>query len=927
MADFKITFDNPWLLLLVIPILLLIFIPFFKIPKKFRKTRNRVVSVTLHTLACMLCVALVAGVGFRFTVPNRENQIMLVVDCSDSNSEQSQLKEQYISNVINMCGDGFNVGVVTFGSDTVYAAELSDNYREVYQDYMSARKPDTSATNISEALNFASEKFLNPKTAKIVLLSDGYETDGQAVSTAQLLAAKGIKIDVVNFANSPSAEIQLTDVQMPQSRVMLFAETDLALTVRSTAEEANVTVTVTDNGNESEPVSLQLKSGVQTVNIMHKFTQGGLHDLLFTLKSDSDNDNITQNNVFQSYLNVTVFKEVLILESKQGESLQLQEIMRDNGLNVTAINVNSQPDLVPSDAKELAEYDQVVLVNIANSDLVSDAMPQNFDLALYRYVYDLGGSMFTVGGECDIGAGGALQPHAYSYEDLNGTLYQQMLPVQAIDYNPPVAVMVVVDVSGSMGSFDNTKLCAQSVFDSLNNSDYGGIMSFSTSSKEEATILEMTRKDELLDALDRLNNEHGSGSGGTIYAGAIDIAGQALSQVDVDRRHIILITDGDPFDKLGEEGAGFVANTYGWAVDNNFKKDITMSIITIDMGKDKEQQMIDTAARGGGNLYKVTSADIGSVGALMQQEFAEIKLDSMQEVEFTPSIKDHTSVFDGIRTETDKLPVLGGYFGTRVKEGVEEPLIYKYVPIYAAWQFGKGNVGSFMSTLSGDGWSDVFVSDTIGRQLIINILKSLAPVDVIEADTLDFVIKETTDNFSNRLDVYTQLQEGESVNVRVVPVSETASNFYADNVDVQSAGNNVSFTFKIEITGLYKVMVEKVNEEGEVLSDILMYRTFSYSKEYDAFRDEKEGEELLNQLAEKGSGVVVSDPVEIFASFSPRLERNYDPSTIFLIVAITAILLDVAVRKFKFKWIHEIIRDRREMKNTDASDRQGDDLK
>ncbi len=66
MTDFRIDFNNPWLLLLFIPVLLLIFIPFFRIPRRFRGTRNRVISVVLHTLASALCICLIAGVSFSF---------------------------------------------------------------------------------------------------------------------------------------------------------------------------------------------------------------------------------------------------------------------------------------------------------------------------------------------------------------------------------------------------------------------------------------------------------------------------------------------------------------------------------------------------------------------------------------------------------------------------------------------------------------------------------------------------------------------------------------------------------------------------------------------------------------------------------------------------------------------------------------------
>ena len=45
------------------------------------------------------------------------------------------------------------------------------------------------------------------------------------------------------------------------------------------------------------------------------------------------------------------------------------------------------------------------------------------------------------------------------------------------------------------------------------------------------------------------------------------------------------------------------------------------------------------------------------------------------------------------------------------------------------------------------------------------------------------------------------------------------------------------------------------------------------------------------------------------------LPRETDPRVAFAIVIIVLFLLDVAVRKFKFKWPHEIVRERREAKS------------
>ena len=174
MSDFTINFNNPWFLFALIPLLLITFIPFFRIPKKFRGTRNRVISVTLHTLAIICITALFAGLFFTFTVPNRENELLIVVDASDSNEEQAEEKDDYVESILRMTSDGFKVGVVKFGFDQVYAAELSYDVDEVFQQYLASPEPDTTASDIAGALEFASEQFTHPRTSKIVLTSDGW---------------------------------------------------------------------------------------------------------------------------------------------------------------------------------------------------------------------------------------------------------------------------------------------------------------------------------------------------------------------------------------------------------------------------------------------------------------------------------------------------------------------------------------------------------------------------------------------------------------------------------------------------------------------------------------------------------------------------------------------------------------------------------
>jgi hypothetical protein len=59
----------------------------------------------------------------------------------------------------------------------------------------------------------------------------------------------------------------------------------------------------------------------------------------------------------------------------------------------------------------------------------------------------------------------------------------------------------------------------------------------------------------------------------------------------------------------------------------------------------------------------------------------------------------------------------------------------------------------------------------------------------------------------------------------------------------------------------------------------------------------------------------LENPSEIFEGFITALNHEYDPRFLFMILALTLFLADVAVRKFKFKWPHEIIREYREKKS------------
>ena len=135
--------------------------------------------------------------------------------------------------------------------------------------------------------------------------------------------------------------------------------------------------------------------------------------------------------------------------------------------------------------------------------------------------------------------------------------------------------------------------------------------------------------------------------------------------------------------------------------------------------------------------------------------------------------------------------------------------------------------------------------------------------------------------------------------------------------------------FVVKKSGVYKISLQIVdengnsilNEDGTVASNTMteFYKSFAYSEEYipSDLDTEAQATQLLGTIAERGQGAVVKnleDPVEVFEGFITALPGSFDPRWLFMILAIIFFLTDIAVRKFKFKWPHELIREYKEKK-------------
>ncbi len=902
MQNFRFNYTHPWLLLLLIPAIALTLLPYLRAPKKYRRTRNRVLSLAFHLTALVLAINLLAGLTFTYEKPNLENELIVLVDASDSGKQNDDLKNDFVQSVINISDGQYRVGVVRFGHTQEYSAELSYDTDAVLENYLTSTGPDAEATDIASALKYAAGLFKNPKTAKIVVVSDGIETDNAAVSVIKAIAADGIKVDTVHYPNPAENEVQLHAVTTPEHRIILGETFTVDVLLKHNLPEGTpVILNVYDNEELLGFANVALTGTEQTVELPIAFAERGMHELRFEVKSNTDT--VEENNSYRTYINLEAFDNILLIERREGEAKKLTDLLNES-FKVTDISISDDLAAMPRTIEEMAEFEQVVLVNIAYSD-----MPAGFESLLNEYVYELGGGLFTVGGENDT-IGGTLVPHAYNREDLASSIYyKQMLPINAVDYTPPIAVMIVVDTSASMsmGKMEKAKEGAEACLEALNDRDFCGVMSFETRSTEVQPVLPVSQKEFIVDNI-RSIGSNSSASGGTIFSDAIKQAGNSLAVInDVERKHIILVTDGNPGDDF---------DVYREYIEDNIERGITMSVVTIDIGDDSlREKMTNTAELGGGKFHDIPYSQMSTIPEVMRNDIA---MEAVAEIkygeEFKLTIKDITAAVAGI--DEALIPPLTGYYGTVAKNDARVPLMGKYVPIYAEWQYGAGNVGSFMCDLSGI-WSSQFVDDIVGKAIIGNIINSIFPMQDVRADDINYVLK--TDNLGNQLNVH-GVPEDCRVEVEVTPISDHLVSILEEGVSVYALESNRRFNFTIKEAGLYEIRVKNYNADGIMTAEMIMYRCFSYSEEYNMFTSRAPiGEELLGIISSEGNGLAVTDPAEVFASFSKTLKKEFDPRMIFLILAIILVLLDIAVRKFKFKWPHELIREYKQRKADEAS--------
>lgn len=886
MNSISVTFAHPWLLFLIIPMILLALRPYLSLPRKMRFMKKRVISLVIHLVIMIILVFVIAGFNVENQYLAMKSDVIILVDDSMSNSINKNKIDDIVQSILDESPDDYQIGIMTFGKDQLYTASLNTDKEIVYDQFYLSEDIDQSQTVIDQALLAASEKLKDPKKGRVILISDGRQTDGNAIVTAKEIADQGTRIDTFYVApDVVDNDAQLSAIVLETS-VDLGIETTVNILVDSTLDtEGTLTIEYTNELDDviSETQDVQITKGSNEFAFTHAFVDLGLTTIYASL-STSETDVILENNSHYGFVHIenNDLNKLLIIESQSGESEAISSYLSEVGYEIDTLTI----DHLPSSISELVQYSEVILMNVKNADLT----PSGFSAILDTYVKSYGGGLLTIGGN-----------RAYQKEDMIGDSVDQtfsdLLPVESSTDPKAMVVVIVMDASGSMSANDSTKLelakagaiASLEALASQNGetSHQFGLVTFDANLKDVIEITSVDNKDAVISQINNIESGHG-----TYYTQGLQKAKDMLSEdiYDNAQKHIIFLTDGGPQDDESQ-----------YLSVLNSLNDISVSTIALGVEgeNDLNPDLVESMVRefnGRGSFYRVENQNQLYSVMLSDTEQAQSG-DFVNEVPFVGIINSIIPSLAGISS----MPEIGGYYGTRAKTGAN--IVVETVdgdPLFALWipEDSLGRVASFTSDLDGsdEGFSSEFVNDFVGKAFIRGMVESVLPTR--DVSTSDMNVSFIDENSMTSVRIRSNIGEGEIIQAQLInPLGETT------RVSLTSISKTtLSGIFDTKIPGVYELEVTKYDSQGNAVSFMTSYTTYTYSNEYVHEYNEEETISLMEEIAHNGNGTYLYQTNNMFSREAETATRDIDMTVIIMVIAMTLFLGDIVIRKFNFKW-------------------------
>ncbi len=835
-----ITFQTYW------PMLLLAVIPFF-----WWVSRKTLMDLspghlklgTLIRSAIVLCLAL----ALMQPVWNRSGSwvsVVYMLDVSKSVSPQAISEAIDWIEETDAAGGPDHSRFIPFAANSLVFEELDELRTVQVTNIPTEGAIDQSATDLEGALTQASRSFAPNHLKRLVLISDGNENVGAVKDSILRMNQENVEVFTRPIAARTGSDAWVEDVMAPATvteEELFPLEVLIQSQVATTGE-----VEVRFGTDDPETREVELAPGINRIAFEIRPTDTG--PTMIEAEVRIGGDRFPDNNVFRQSVLVDGPPRILYIEGRSESADYLRNVLEGEGIEVRL----ATPGEVPLLLEELDTYAAIIL-----SDVRADTMTPVEMEALAVYVRELGGGFLMIGGES-----------VYGEEGYSETAVEEILPVKFDLERPSVALIIVLDKSGSMGGekLELAKEASKAAVDVLQDDHMIGIVAFDYDHYWPVDLREADDREEINRRISRII----AGGETNIYP-ALEEAYAALIDVEAEVKHIILLSDGR---SLPEDFESLVLG-----MD---EETITVSTVAVGNGADREL-LANISTWGGGRTYFMEDAN--RVPQVFTDEAELATQGTLREEPFQAVVLKEVEAFKGIDFSTS--PPLLGYVSTLGKETAEillESDVEK--PILARWQYGLGKTVAFTSDvkdrwaaewLDWDGYSKLWpqlVRETMRRkddgQLDLKIDK------VGELARISITALEEDGSFREQLTSQLSVVDPQQ-NVSIVNLRHSGPGSYEGEFPVDQRG-----PYLFRMTG---------DETGA--SRILPY---SYPEEYHFYPPDTD---LLRELSAVTNGTFSADASDIFRSSAENIVR---PTPLWPYMAVVALLLylgDIFLRRIR----------------------------
>nr|WP_280521364.1 VWA domain-containing protein [Paenibacillus mangrovi] len=810
---------------------------------------RKTVAIILRSAIMLLLVLAISGLE-SYTVLEQK-KVVYVVDRSASMPEKEH-SEEWILQSAAAKKEKDSVGIVSSSLQASYEQKLLDHLPQSLH-LNAAQNPDFS--NLESGLMLAGNLLDGRSDSRIVLISDGKENVGSMLAAGRMLKDQGIPVDVLQSPSKQLQDVSVDEVSVPQK--LYQAESfSIEVLVQSTYKGRGE-LRLYEDSREIGRQTVDIAAGENRYAVKALAKATGLHRYRAEIFMEGDQQ--SANNAGYAFTRVDGPPKVLIVEGKKGTSANITSAL-SSGL--VQYEVMPSPELLPNEMAKYAAYDSIIFNNVSG-DQVGERRMEMIEQAVKSY----GIGFMMVGGEDSYGMGGYFK-----------TPIERALPV-SIELEgkrqiPSLGLILVIDRSGSMSGdkMEMAKEAAIRTVEMLRPKDTVGVLAFDSTNWWVVPPLKLdNKKQEVIEQIRSIQSD-----GGTDIYPAAAAAVEEMLKVQAQRKHIILMTDG--------QSAG--NNGYGDLLTQMVDEKITMS--TVAVGTDADVNLLQSLAEGAkGRFYM--AQDESTIPAIFSREAAMISKSYIVDKPFTPALQD---AGDWGKLFDNGVPQIYGYVATTAKPGAQTVLSSPEPdPLLARWQYGSGRTVAWTSDMMGK-WSKDWVSWPAFSNVLTQMVKwtfpqfTASPYEVktqVEGNKVRFEVSAAAGNGPEQLQA---VVTGDQLQPTTVDLVQESPGSYSGEITVDQPG---SFLMSLQ---------DSTGKSVAMPSGLIV----PYSPEYRI--ESGDAKQELERLAAMTGGRVLSwdKPEQLFAAPPRPTREQHDLSYALLAAALILWVADIAVRRLALPW-------------------------